>query len=422
MLSKKNLSPVDAIISDFHKWNKGKGVKHARYSITKSDFQSLSSLNASWSECNFLDLLPSLIIYDRKEDIKKIIAFIACTICKYEWKRGPNNPSLDNKKAFIKRFLKYIESKRNLKQLLANYKSQIPPLSANDENKLNQDFIDRIIYSHSDLRTKFKIRLRCQDRTSGDKIWLPLRFISKIYNKTGDFNNWLDLLVDHLFIHYLDSDGKTVKSTTFKKASLYLELVKNNNIDYTVNVIFSKNMRFAKWYPALTPTGNGAIKERMKVDCIDSIVIDHVKPIDQTLKDLEPKLKNLKLVSDVYRLMPIPIVSNLTKNPNFNSKGLLKELKLIRNDGPLRLMASKYNSQKSNSSTFQAIIKDVVSGELLGILEWKNVILDDSGDQCYYYQKLTNDITQNAFRISTTKPTGNPISGRNALERIIDFI
>lgn len=415
---------LDKIDADFKQWlKKRKGIK-ATYSF-KPAFDDLEKMGATWVEVNFLSLLPALLVNGRKDDVKRLIGFIGCTICKFEWKRnkGQRNGSMDNRKTSLKSFLTYVSSKKKWEKLLGPSSLK---LSEEDEEKLKKAFKNRIIYSHGDLRTKFKSRLRCQDRTSGDKIWLPVRFISSIYTheKSNEFNDWLDSLVDNVFIHYLELDEITVKHATFEKKQLYLELIRETDEEeYAVNVVLSEDMRYGKWYPALTPTGKGNNKELMIVDCIDSIAIDHVKPIDQTLKDKEKELPNLKIVSDIYKSTISPTVKMLKENAEFSLQGLTKELYIIRDDGPLRLMASKYNSQKSNGRTFQEILEvDKVTQTHWGILEWEQEIVDEAGDRYYYYQELTNTIVKNKFRIRKRKPAGKPVKGRRALENIIDKI
>ena len=97
-------------------------------------------------------------------------------------------------------------------------------------------------------------------------------------------------------------------------------------------------------------------------------------------------------------------------------------MELIRDDGVLRLMDSKYNSQKSNGETFQDIRKIVKN--LYGILEEKEEILDDNKNECVYFQTLTNFINQNTFRITTNKPIGGKSIKEdiNEMREYIDYI
>jgi hypothetical protein len=98
----------------------------------------------------------------------------------------------------------------------------------------------------------------------------------------------------------------------------------------------------------------------------------------------------------------------------------MEDLELIRIDSLLRLMDSKYNSQKSNGETFQKIIKKSET-EYVGILECEEKICDDNGQRVYYYQKLTNCKEQNSFRVTTD---GKILDGQvvEKLEEIIDFL
>ena len=80
-----------------------------------------------------------------------------------------------NYQSYANKFFKFIKtiygnrnSKYHITKLTKVY--NIPKLSAADLAVLRGE--DGEIYLNNKLRTKFKSRLRCQDRTSGDKIWL----------------------------------------------------------------------------------------------------------------------------------------------------------------------------------------------------------------------------------------------------------
>jgi hypothetical protein len=75
-------------------------------------------------------------------------------------------------------------------------------------------------------------------------------------------------------------------------------------------------------------------------------------------------------------------------NKKLNLALLQQELITIGNDGLLRLMDSKYNSQKSNGETFQRIVKE--GDNLIGILE-ERVNITDGTYRFYLYQELTDN-------------------------------
>ena len=390
-----------------------------------SAFQYLinNNLNLLDVEKNFLTLLPKLLYCNedrRKDDINKLIEFIRCSACKLEWSR---KNKADSKKSYLISFLEYVQNellkKKNRTILQEEFKQKYnereSQLELTDEDKkcLEDAFNMRIIYLHDVLCKKFKSRLRCQDRVSGDKVWLPLRFIAKLYIPKGRkkqdadslFSKWLNNLVNDVYVHYLD--GNTVKHAKFNNEQVYLELRKIKDKDeYEVYVILSKDGRQGSCFRALTPTGKGNIKVEMTVRNINAIAIDHIKSIDQTLRDLDFDV--LTEVSNQYRKL------QETKNPekeeqkfvddlrnNLNLKGLYNELESIRKDGLLRLMDSRYNTQKSNASTFQKIVKYGNNpGVYYGILENQVEIKDDKGNRVYYYQELTDNIKERLFYVT----------------------
>ena len=442
------------IATDYREWlvaNK----KPKYYGSLDKAFEFLCKNGGSYVECNFRCLLPKLIVAERTDEIKKLIGFIRCTICKYEWSHTKGNRN-DSNKTHLKAFLNYAESlisNKQIKEIAGKLKDAKCSLSLSDDvdKKMKDAFNNRIIYSNDDLRNKFKSRLRRQDRTSGEKIWLPLGFIANIYNPKrirgridNDYTKWLDSLVNDVYVHYLDTVCNKVCSAKFKDEKLYLELIKEDNdaIEYSVNVILSKGTRKGKCFPALTPTGNGNQKVLMKVTKknLESLDIDHIKPIDLTLRDLgdSNQLNCLKQVSDKYKelqnsdnLNEDNVLKFFSSNKNFKDC-LRKELGRIREDGLLRLMDSKYNSQKSNGDTFQRIIKIakkfeinkivLEEGSLLGVLEENVVIRDKYGDQVFLVQELTDTFKQNGYMVIPQMPDGLDINGRAALEKYINYI
>lgn len=355
-------------------------------------------------EKNFMDLVPKLLFTKSFSDIYKdrngnvikvltgwdIINNIITGIDNGLFKNkmlSKKTKTESNYQSYANKFFKFIKtiygnrnSKYHITKLTKVY--NIPKLSAADLAVLRGE--DGEIYLNNKLRTKFKSRLRCQDRTSGDKIWLPLRFIGKIYSadkkayekknpgkkKKNKFSEWLDDLVGSINIHYDDNNGKVEHLTINDGVSLWLKPLKRGSKVHDV-IIFDSN---GSHYTVLTPTGKGNKKECMKVRDISEIAIDHVKSIDRILRDLSDEVHNyqnnqlvqLMKVSEKYKAIQTEeepdedkAVNELLKPGKYkiNLTKLTKELDLIKNDGLLRLMASKYNSQKSNGETFQDIFE-----------------------------------------------------------------
>lgn len=350
------------------------------------------------AEKNFLTLVIKLIANNREDECIKLIGLLRYSVCLYNW------GSLRSYETYCNKFTDFLEkllsseaaSKKSIKKKIASA-CTTPKLSDTEESWLKTAFANRTVFLHEQLMTKFMGRLRRQDRISGNKVWLPLSYIAKLYKKAGktkEFTDWLRKLAEGIFVHYED-DNKEIKSVQFEKKQVFLVFEKNEeNSDGTYNVKVALSAS-NKCYTAYTPTGDGNTKVPMIVKDISDIAIDHVKPIDLTLKELGDKgrIPNLKMVSDSFRdMMGRPekadkdiedeSLDQLYNNVDINK--LTDELNLIRTDGVLRLMVSEYNGKKSNSTAYDKIIKIKGKEEYLGLLG--KALLDD--ETIYLYQRL----------------------------------
>ena len=369
------------------------------------------------AEKNFLTLVIKLIANNREDECIKLIGLLRYSVCVYNW------GSLRSYETYCNKFTDFLEkllsseaaSKKSIKKKIASA-CTTPKLSDTEESWLKTAFANRTVFLHEQLMTKFMGRLRRQDRISGNKVWLPLSYIAKLYKKAGktkEFTNWLRKLAEGIFVHYED-DNKEIKSVQFEKKQVFLVFEKNEeNSDgtYDVKVALSASN---KCYTAYTPTGEGNTKVPMIVKDISDIAIDHVKPIDLTLRELDKKgrIPNLKMVSDSFRdMMGRPekadkdiedeSLDQLYNNVDINK--LTDELNLIRTDGVLRLMVSEYNGKKSNSTAYDKIIKIKGKEEYLGLLG--KALLDD--ETIYLYQRLNE---RNAkTRASREEPKGTKV-------------
>lgn len=372
-----------------------------------------------------------LIAEKRTDELIKLIGIASKSVCSFDVQKK-------SKKTYNRAFIAFLErlltskSKKNTNILCEIIKRTVEANNAcgsaflNDEENemLEKEISNNDVFLHNRLHQKFKSRLRRQDRTSGDKIWLPLSFIAKIFRKENcnRFSKWLDNLVEDIYVHYIDDDEK-IKSVQFKNTEIFLDFKKRDDT-YDVFVVWSSDGKAKRAY---TPTGNGNEKIPMTVKDISQIDIDHIKPIDQTLRDLEEKdkLPGLKFVSDKYKQMlddssqKDADESNVEKEAleylaeNVSVDGLYKELELIRKDGLLRLMSSSYNERKSNSTIYDSIIK-TQDGRYVGLLG--EAIMDDNNNHLYLYQDLSEC---NITRATIQKPTGRKQAISKAL---IDFI
>lgn len=331
---------------------------------------------------NFMELLLKLLATEsvnKKDKIENIVTALKKSVndkTNYDW----NANGKKSYKTYINKFIKFLENSIKDADWRKEYKDKWKSLKMDAAASAALEEIEGELYLHNILFTKFKSRLRCQDRTSGQKIWLPLRFIAKLYSKTvngnqkidSSFSKWLDSLVNSICIHY--EDNGIIKHVKFgDKEDISLILRTNDNGKYDVYVGWGYNMKNGiVEYQVWTPTGMGNEKVPMVVEKISDIAIDHVKPIDQTLKEKADELKELEKVSKYYKELieeekepTNEAAKTLVKKINLSS--LILDLNKISDDSPLRLMSSEYNSNKSNGDTFKRIIKDT-KGQYFGIL------------------------------------------------------
>lgn len=350
------------------------------------------------AEKNFLTLVIKLIANNREDECIKLIGLLRYSVCVYNW------GSLRSYETYCNKFADFLEkllnsgaaSKKSIKKKIASA-CTTPTLSDTEESWLKTAFANRTVFLHEQLMTKFMGRLRRQDRISGNKVWLPLSYIAKLYKKAGktkEFTDWLRKLAEGIFVHYED-DNTEIKSVQFEKKQVFLVFEKNEeNSDGTYNVKVALSAS-NKCYTAYTPTGEGNTKVPMIVKDISDIAIDHVKPIDLTLRELDKKgrIPNLKMVSESFRdMMGRPEkadkdIEDESLDQLYNNVDISKltdELNLIRTDGVLRLMTSEYNGKKSNSTAYDKIIKIKGKEEYLGLLG--EALLDD--ETIYLYQRL----------------------------------
>lgn len=374
------------------------------------------------AEKNFLTLVIKLIANNREDECIKLIGLLRYSVCVYNW------GSLRSYETYCNKFTDFLEkllsseaaSKKSIKKKIASA-CTTSTLSDTEESWLKTAFAKRTVFLHEQLMTKFMGRLRRQDRISGNKVWLPLSYIAKLYKKAGktkEFTDWLRKLAEGIFVHYED-DNKEIKSVQFKAQQVFLVFEKKKKTDGTYDSDGTYDVKVAlsasnKCYTAYTPTGDGNTKVPMIVKDISDIAIDHVKPIDLTLKELGDKgrIPNLKMVSESFKdMMGRPekadkdiedeSLDQLYNNVDINK--LTDELNLIRTDGVLRLMVSEYNGKKSNSTAYDKIIKIKGKEEYLGLLG--KALLDD--ETIYLYQSLNERDAKT--RASREEPKGTKV-------------
>lgn len=374
------------------------------------------------AEKNFLTLVIKLIANNREDECIKLIGLLRYSVCVYNW------GSLRSYETYCNKFTDFLEkllsseaaSKKSIKKKIASA-CTTPTLSDTEESWLKTAFANRTVFLHEQLMTKFMGRLRRQDRISGNKVWLPLSYIAKLYKKAGktkEFTDWLRKLAEGIFVHYED-DNKEIKSVQFKAQQVFLVFEKKKKTDGTYDSDGTYEVKVAlsasnKCYTAYTPTGDGNTKVPMIVKDISDIAIDHVKPIDLTLRELDDKgrIPNLKMVSESFKdMMGRPEkadkdIEDESLDQLYNNVDICEltdELNLIRTDGVLRLMTSEYNGKKSNSTAYDKIIKIKGKEEYLGLLG--KALLDD--ETIYLYQRLNERDAKT--RASREEPKGTKV-------------
>ena len=183
-------------------------------------------------EKNFLTLVIKLIANNREDECIKLIGLLRYSVCVYNW------GSLRSYETYCNKFTDFLEkllssgaaSKKSIKKKIASA-CTTPTLSDTEESWLKTAFAKRTVFLHEQLMTKFMGRLRRQDRISGNKVWLPLSYIAKLYKKAGktkEFTDWLRKLAEGIFVHYED-DNKEIKSVQFKAQQVFLVFEKKEN-------------------------------------------------------------------------------------------------------------------------------------------------------------------------------------------------
>lgn len=364
---------IDIILNDYKEYlqkvlSSDNSIR--KYKNVKYLFNKFENNDTDYVARNFLDLLLKSF---RQDDGMSIIERL---IEIFEDNFLNKTVLTSDHRSYLRQFFKYLRNLDNKKFIY--YKKELLKNESQKFSKKETALINNNIYYHDQLVTKFRNRLRTQDRISGDKIWLPLRYIAKIYSRAVKFNKldknlfleWLNRTTDKINVHY-EGTTKTINNCLLEDID-YIKLKKEPNKNEYKAFVKIKNIEDPK--EILTPTGKGNRKVSMKVKSIRDIAIDHVIPIDLILKSKEKHLKMLKMVSTSYKnLQEIDdpdeesAIGELLIDNNFDLVKLKTELDSISST-PLRLMAAEYNSQKSNGMSFSKIIIEN-KNNLKGILE-----------------------------------------------------
>lgn len=354
---------------------------------------------------DFPEIIAVLCEYDEIDKAKEVAQIAYYQILSNNLQNHNHNTG-----TAIKDFVDFVNRKRKK----AKSTSRITSFIKDIKDDIDKYYGEHVYYSNYVLIKTMESRLRRQDRVSGDKVWLPLGIIAKIFNPTQKatdtrFIEWINSIAVNIYIHY--KNGNVVQSAKLSDVAA-LDFEKCGD-DKKVYVILKKGGRFI----ALTPTGILNKKEEVLVKSIDGLVIDHIKPIDLTLRDLgnQNKLSNLKRIKEIMLMYPND--SNRTNNTlkylvqkgvltNTFKDDLIKELKAIRDDSPCRLMKADLNGTKSNMTEYKYILKVKNKKEYYGIVygdEKKEICKDTSSNDYVICHKLDSSLISNDIMIYTMR-------------------
>ena len=416
---------------ELNKYNENH-AEHKLPKITKTEIQFFTIVPKMIKA--FLGLSKEDERKEEKEIIKRdILALLylasrSVTLSKVYYNNNINTKASDYR-TYFNRYVEFVKKilkeSNNILEIIIPALPSISDLEDKEKSQINNDLRNYIIYDFDSLRTKFRARLRTQDRNSGEKIWLPLTFISKIYtglkqcNDTNkkdhkdDFTNWLEEIIKSIYIHYYDEDG-SIKAFKFNNYDVaFLEFERANNQVWLIK----KN---GNRYLVATPTSTGNKKEKMSATDINKIDIDHVKPIERTLKELgnppSNQLKQLEIISNRFRLLAEKndskaeqerTIKALIEELNFSD--LKNELDSIRKDSPYRLMGSTKNSEKNNSLTFiNYYRKRTKDAHYYGLIDEAVMDLEnEKGIEVVIYQDLSENGVTRVMRKTKFKDITN---------------
>lgn len=273
-------------------------------------------------------------------------------------------------------------------------------------------------FDQKKLKNTFVNRLKTQSRMSGNlnqKPWLPIRFLKKNYPNCAQ--NFINEIYEHLYI--IVDDGPLKAKHIFVKKIEILDINNNGKVScceygcsnsYTVLTSTILNRKVPMIFDPSIPAD----------EALRHIVIDHVTPIDKTLRDLNSQLPELRQISNhIYhwknnnninksgQALDRIAASSCPPCPFVNTIALRNELTMIANDSHYRLILASDNLSKSNLFEYKEIYKIKNQVEYIAVVEDKNVF-DQNGKDVVIYQQLDN--TQNPNLLVTSKTNFNNIT------------
>ncbi len=223
-------------------------------------------------------------------------------------------------------------------------------------------------FSQSNLYAKMGSRIITQSRLSGDKIWLPLVFIQKFCNDQQRNSHIVFKQTVYDKLKVLAGDDVASSGHIDVKDIVSLAITDEGMV-FCIYAGKEGNLIPAQIF---TPTGELNKRDEMVAGSISDIVIDHVTPIDRTLRLLAlPELEKIttfvKAAKAANRGLTGKDLEEQAFDDFYNSSlypghidldDLESELMSIVDDSHYRLVHSDMNSSKSNVIDYKEFYKD----------------------------------------------------------------
>lgn len=322
--------------------------------------------------------------------------------------------------------------KGKAKSALSSFRSFI---DSNSSKQMAQTSLQKCgVSTCPSVKTKMKTSLKNQSRISGSKTWLPLIVLRKLYKdcfKSQEFEKWIDDIYNKIRIIIFDNTGSVTKHIFVKDVD-YIGICRSGDV-----VALYNNC----WVQVMTPTGYLNTKCNMQIfGDIGDISIDHITPIDRTLRSLalpqlnkisdfvkevkynNPNLKGKQLENESVNIIKrsctikryiIKVVKASGKSVSINLNSLKKELDSISNDSHYRLMSRNINSGKSNYLNYERFYYDTINDKYYGYIgECK---MNSTTDGVIYqdldtdHPNVIDDTSWNAYSLKPIKDVDVPI-------------
>lgn len=396
------------------KYEKGT-IENCRTYLNRNVLEGI--LNPNSLEMNYLDIVAFSIAAKRKDLAEQLITRI-------KEKLGPRDS--------IK--------KSNIYQAYGTLEKYYEFVQGNSVKSITakESLSKCCVYGYSSFKSKINSSLKSQSRISGDKTWLPLIVLRKLYSGSDVFNQWINSIYDKTRIVIYDHAAiPACPKPILVKDIKYIGICRSGDVFALYNDC---------WLQVMTPTGYLNTKCNMQIfgDC-RNISIDHMTPIDNTLRRL--KLPQLEMISRFVKVVKEtqPGLSGkeleneaFTQMCRLGSKSgnrikigayssfkggiidlisLRDELDSISNDSHYILTDGSINLKKSNLLTYTKFFKDETGPKYYGYIGECKI---DSTTDGVIYQDLDTNYPNVIYKTIWDKLENSILEEINAVEVPID--